>query len=30
MVNDFDYEGVNFPVSKKDISKIEQKDNIFR
>ena len=28
MVNDFDYEGIKFPVSKKDYSKIEQKNNI--
>ena len=25
MVNDLDYEGIKFPVSKKDYSKIEQK-----
>ena len=29
MVHDHDYESINFRVSKKDISKIEQKDNIF-
>ena len=28
MVNDLDYEGIEFPVSKKDCSKIEQKNNI--
>ena len=28
MVNDFDYEDIKFPVSKKDFSKIEQKNNI--
>ena len=28
MVNDLDYKGMEFPVSKKDISKIEKKDNI--
>ena len=28
MVNDFDYEGIKFPVSKRDYSKIEQKNNI--
>ena len=28
MVNDLDYEGIKFPVSKKDFSKIEQKNNI--
>ena len=28
MVNDFDYEDINFPVSKKDFSNIEQKNNI--
>ena len=25
MVNDLDYEGIKFPVSKRDYSKIEQK-----
>ena len=29
MVNDLDYEGIKFPVSKKDYSRIEQKNNIF-
>ena len=29
MVNDLDYEGIKFPVSKKDHCKIEQKDNVF-
>ena len=28
MVNNLDYEGIAFPVSKKDYSKIEQKKNI--
>ena len=28
MVNDLDYEGIDFPVSKKDFSKIEKKTNI--
>ena len=28
MVNDLDYEGIEFPVSKKDYCKIEQKNNI--
>ena len=28
MVNDPDYEGIEFPVSKKDYSKTEQKNNI--
>ena len=28
MVNDLDYEGIEFPVSKKDYNKIEQKKNI--
>ena len=28
MVNDLNYEGIDFPVSKKDYSKIEQKNNI--
>ena len=28
MVNDLDYEGVKFPVSKKDYCKIQQKNNI--
>ena len=28
MVNDLDYEGIKFPVSKKDYSRIEQKNNI--
>ena len=28
MVNNFDYEGIEFPVSKKDLSKIEKKNNI--
>ena len=28
MINDLDYEGINFPVLKKDFSKIEQKNNI--
>ena len=28
MVNDLDYEGIEFPVSLKDYSKIEKKNNI--
>ena len=28
MVNDLDYEGIKFPVSKKDYCKIEKKNNI--
>ena len=28
MVNDLDYEGIDFPVSQKDYSKIEQKNNV--
>ena len=28
MVNDLDYEGINFPLSKKDYCNIEQKNNI--
>ena len=28
MVNDLDYKGIEFPVSKKDYSKIEQKTNV--
>ena len=28
MVNDLDYEGIEFPVCKKDYCKIEQKNNI--
>ena len=28
MVNDLDYEGIKFPVLKKDYCKIEQKNNI--
>ena len=28
MVNDLDYEGIKFPVSEKDIAKIEKKNNI--
>ena len=28
MVNDLDYKGIEFPVSKKDYSKMEQKNNI--
>ena len=28
MVNNLDYEGIEFPVSKKDYNKIEQKNNI--
>ena len=28
MVNDLDFEGIKFPVSKKDYCKIEQKNNI--
>ena len=28
MVNDLDYEGIKFPVSKRDIAKIEKKNNI--
>ena len=29
MVNDLDYKGIEFPVSKKYYSRIEQKNNIF-
>ena len=29
MVNDFDFEGIKFPVSKGDIQKIEKKNNVF-
>ena len=29
MVNDLDYEGIEFPVPKKDFSKIETKNNIY-
>ena len=28
MVNDLDYNGIQFPVSKKDFGKIEKKNNI--
>ena len=28
MVNDLDYEGINFPVSKKDYCRIERQNNI--
>ena len=28
MVNDLDYEGTEFPVSKKDFSRIKQRNNI--
>ena len=28
MVNDLDYEGIEFPISKKDYSRIGQKNNI--
>ena len=28
MVNDLDYEGIKFPVSKKDFGNIEKKNNI--
>ena len=28
MINDLDYEGITFPVSKKDITKIERQNNI--
>ena len=28
MANDLDYEGIKFPVSKKDYCKIEKKNNI--
>ena len=28
MINDLDYGGIKFPVSKKDFSKTEQKNNI--
>ena len=28
MVNDLDYEGIEFPVSKKDFKKIKQKKNV--
>ena len=28
MINDLDYEGVKFPVSKRDYCKIEKKNNI--
>ena len=29
MVDDLDYEGIDFPVSKKDFNKIEKKTNIW-
>ena len=29
MVNGLDYKGIEFPVSKKDFSKIEQKNNVY-
>ena len=29
LVNDLDYEGIEFPVSEKDYSKIEKKNNIY-
>ena len=29
MINDLNYEGIKFPASKKDFSKIEQKNNLF-
>ena len=29
MVNDLNYEGIELPVSKKDFSKIEKKNNIY-
>ena len=29
MINSIDYEGIKFPVYKRDFSKIEQKDNIY-
>ena len=29
MINDLDYESIEFPVSKKDFSKIEKKNNIW-
>ena len=28
MVNDLDYESIKFPISKKDLSKIEQENSI--
>ena len=28
MINDLDYEGIKFPISKKNFSKIEKKNNI--
>ena len=28
MVNDLDYEGIKFPVSKKDFGNIEKKNNV--
>ena len=28
MANEFDYEGIEFPVSKRDLNKIEKKNNI--
>ena len=28
MINDLDYEGIEFPVSRKNYSRIEQKNNI--
>ena len=29
MINDLDYEGIKFPISKKNFSKIEKKNNIY-
>ena len=29
MINDLDYEGIKFPISKKKFSKIEKKNNIY-
>ena len=29
MINDLDYEGIKFPVSKKDYCRIERQNNIF-
>ena len=28
MINNLDYEGINFPISKRDYYKIEKKNNI--
>ena len=29
MINDLDYEGISFPISKRDYCKIERKNNIY-